>query len=103
MARFGKSGSDATTGAVRAARAFTGREMVLHCGNHGWHDWYIAGTTRNKGVPQGSIDLQAEFPYNDLAAVTPLFERHPGKIAVVIMEPYRKTPPEPGFLEGVKN
>ena len=68
MVRFGKNGSDATTGAVRAARAYTGRERVFHCGYHGWHDWYIGGSSRNRGVPRGSIELQSGFPYNNLEA-----------------------------------
>ena len=102
MARFGKNGSDATTGAVRAARAFTNREMVLHCGYHGWHDWYIGGTSRNRGVPAGSIQLQSSFPYNDLPALEKLFDRHDGQVAAVIMEPYGMVLPEPGFLQGVK-
>src|SRR5690606_29519996 len=40
MVRFGKNGSDATAGAIRLARAFTGRDHVLVCGYHGWQDWY---------------------------------------------------------------
>ena len=102
MARFGKNGSDATTGAVRAARAFTSREMVLHCGYHGWHDWYIGGTTRNQGVPTASIQLQSSFPYNNLPALEKLFDQHKKRVAAVIMEPYRTVPPELGYLEGVK-
>ena len=52
MVRFGKNGSDATTGAIRLARAYTGRSKVAICGYHGWHDWYIGTTTRRLGVPQ---------------------------------------------------
>ena len=52
MVRFGKNGSDATSGAVRAARAFTGRDRIACCGYHGWQDWYIGSTTRNAGVPK---------------------------------------------------
>ena len=47
MVRFGKNGSDATSGAVRLARAFTGRDLVAACGYHGWQDWYIGSTARN--------------------------------------------------------
>ena len=103
MVRFGKNGSDATTGSIRAARAYTGREKVFHCGYHGWHDWYIGGTTRNKGVPQGSIELQFEFPYNDLSRLEQMFDEHPGQVAAVIMEPYRTDSPYPGYLQGVKD
>jgi glutamate-1-semialdehyde 2,1-aminomutase/spore coat polysaccharide biosynthesis protein SpsF len=49
--RFGKNGSDATSAAVRLARAYTGRDHIAACGYHGWQDWYIGATTRNKGVP----------------------------------------------------
>lgn len=49
--RFGKNGSDATSGAVRIARAATGRDHVAVCGYHGWQDWYIGSTARHLGVP----------------------------------------------------
>src|ERR1700734_4160688 len=51
LVRFGKNGSDATAGAIRVARAFTGRDHVAVCGYHGWQDWYIGTTARNRGVP----------------------------------------------------
>jgi glutamate-1-semialdehyde 2,1-aminomutase/spore coat polysaccharide biosynthesis protein SpsF len=102
MVRFGKNGSDATTGAVRGARAYTGREKILHCGYHGWHDWYVGGTTRNAGVPQGAIDLQFAFPYNDLDAVEKLFDENKGEVAGVIMEAYGMELPEPGYFKGLK-
>ncbi len=102
MVRFGKNGSDATTGAVRAARAYTGRERIFHCGYHGWHDWYIGGSSRNRGVPRGSIELQSGFPYNNLEAVEKLFDQHKGEVAAVIMEPYGMVLPEPGYFEALK-
>ncbi len=102
MVRFGKNGSDATSGAVRAARAFTGRDHVACCGYHGWQDWYIGSTTRNAGVPQAVRDLTHPFPYNDLASLEKLLESHPGQFAAVIMEPFNFVDPTPGFLEGVK-
>ena len=51
--RFAKNGADATGGAIRAARALTGREHVVATGYHGYHDWYIASTERNAGHPGG--------------------------------------------------
>ena len=64
--RFGKNGSDATAGAVRLARAFTNRDHVAVCGYHGWQDWYIGTTPRNRGVPQATRDLSHAWTYNDI-------------------------------------
>jgi len=102
MVRFGKNGSDATSGAVRAARAFTGRDRIACCGYHGWQDWYIGSTTRNAGVPAAVRALTDPFLYNNLASLEALFSRHPGEFAAVIMEPFNFVEPEPGFLQGVQ-
>ncbi|MGH9644602.1 MAG: aminotransferase class III-fold pyridoxal phosphate-dependent enzyme, partial [Terriglobales bacterium] len=101
--RFGKNGSDATSGAVRAARALTGRDHVACCGYHGWQDWYIGSTTRNAGVPQAVRDLTHPFVYNDLNSLRNVLNEYPGEIAAVIMEPVNFWPPPAGFLEGVKD
>jgi glutamate-1-semialdehyde aminotransferase/spore coat polysaccharide biosynthesis protein SpsF (cytidylyltransferase family) len=102
MVRFGKNGSDATAGAVRAARAFTGRERVACCGYHGWQDWFIGSTTRNAGVPQGVRDLTHPFAYNNLESLENLLETHKGEFAAVIMEPVNFVEPEDSFLQDVK-
>jgi glutamate-1-semialdehyde aminotransferase/spore coat polysaccharide biosynthesis protein SpsF (cytidylyltransferase family)/predicted dehydrogenase len=101
--RFGKNGSDATSGAVRAARALTGRERIACCGYHGWQDWYIGSTTRNAGVPQAVRALTHPFAYNDLGSLQKLLHEHQGEFAAVIMEPVNFWPPADGFLEGVKD
>jgi glutamate-1-semialdehyde aminotransferase/spore coat polysaccharide biosynthesis protein SpsF (cytidylyltransferase family) len=102
MVRFGKNGSDATSGAVRAARAFTNRERVACCGYHGWQDWYIGTTTRNAGVPKAVRELTQPFTYNDLASLEKVLSGHPGEFAAVIMEPFNFVEPAPGFLAEVK-
>ncbi len=102
MVRYGKNGSDATAGAVRVARAFTGRERVAVCGYHGWQDWYIGTTSRSAGVPRAVRDLSHPFPYNDLAALERLLATHKGEFAAVIMEPFNFYWPQDGYLEGVK-
>ncbi|HCU80886.1 MAG TPA: aspartate aminotransferase family protein [Chloroflexi bacterium] len=102
MVRFGKNGSDATSGAVRAARAFTGRDRIACCGYHGWQDWYVGTTTRNIGVPEVVQSLTHKFDYNDLDSLSTLLEKHPGEFAAVIMEPVNFVEPDPGYLEGVK-
>ncbi len=101
MVRFGKNGSDATTAAIRIARAATGRDRVAVCGYHGWHDWYIGATTRNKGVPEVVQGLTHHFPYNDIDALHGLFQQHPGEIAAVIIEPMNLIEPADGYLSGL--
>lgn len=100
--RFGKNGSDATSGAIRIARAFTGRDHVAVCGYHGWQDWYIGTTARNRGVPAATRELSHPFLYNDLASLERVFAEWPDHIAAVILEPMNIEYPAPGFLEGVR-
>jgi glutamate-1-semialdehyde aminotransferase len=102
MVRFAKNGTDATSAAIRLARAATGRDHVIACGYHGWQDWFIGSTTRNLGVPAATQALTHAVPYNDLAAVERVIAAHPGGVAALIMEPMTSTWPEPGFLEGVR-
>ncbi len=102
MARFGKNGSDATSGAVRLARAVTGREKVACCGYHGWQDWYIATTAWNRGVPECTKKLTLPFQYNDLSGLKKIFDKNKGEIACVIMEPVGMESPKNGFLRKVK-
>jgi glutamate-1-semialdehyde aminotransferase len=99
--RFGKSGSDAMSGAVRAARALTGRDHVLVAGYHGWHDWYIGSTTRNLGVPRAVSELTSTFAFNDLDDLDRALVAHRGDVAAVIVEPAGAEVPAPGYLEGV--
>ncbi|MBI4685899.1 MAG: aminotransferase class III-fold pyridoxal phosphate-dependent enzyme [Nitrospirae bacterium] len=102
MVRFGKNGSDATAGAIRIARAYTGKDHVAVCGYHGWQDWYIGSTTKNKGVPKATQELTHVFNYNDIESLHSIFRKLPEQIAAVIMEPMNVVEPTPGFLEEVK-
>lgn len=99
--RFAKSGSDAVSAAVRAARAHTGRDLVLVGGYHGWHDWYIGSTTRDKGVPAAVADLTHAFPYGDLDRLDHLLTELRGRVAAVVLEPSGATLPPEGYLQGV--
>lgn len=83
--RYSKTGCDITTAAVRLARAFTGREKVLCCGYHGWHDWYIGVTDRNKGIPEAVKDLTYTISYNDIQSVKDSIDKD---TACVILEPF---------------
>jgi len=102
MVRFGKNGSDATAGAVRIARAYTGRDHVLVCGYHGWQDWYIGSTARNLGVPEATRELTHSFPYDDLPALEAKLLALKGQVAAVILEPMNVKLPSAGYLEGVQ-
>lgn len=102
MVRFGKNGSDVTSGAVRAARAYTGRDIIACCGYHGWQDWYVGTTMRNKGVPEAVKKLTIPFKYNDTSSLKKIFAKYPGKVACVIMEPVGIEEPKGGFLAEVR-
>jgi glutamate-1-semialdehyde 2,1-aminomutase len=116
MARFARSGGESMAIAVRIARAHTGRDTVVICGYHGWHDWYLAANvgTENAlgehlipglspaGVPQALKGTTLVFSYNDLASLEKVLAENKTKIAAIVMEPIRSVEPLPGFLEGVR-
>ena len=96
--RISKTGADVCSAAVRVARAFTGRAKVLCCGYHGWHDWYIGTTSRDKGIPQEVKDLTAAFEYNNLDSLKALLDED---VACVILEPFIFDAPKDNFLHEV--
>ena len=103
MVRFGKNGTDATSAAVRLARAYTGRDCVAVCGYHGWQDWFIGSTSRNKGVPAATSQLTVPFQYNNIQSLANIFMDYPNKVAAVILEPMTSEFPTKGFLQEIKN
>lgn len=102
MVRFVKNGSDATTAAIRLARAYTGKDIILMCGYHGMHDWSIGASENHKGVPEAVRSLTKKFRYNDLTDLQKKLDENKGNVAAVILEPIQSDGPEKGFLEGVK-
>ncbi|MBR3622984.1 MAG: aminotransferase class III-fold pyridoxal phosphate-dependent enzyme, partial [Selenomonadaceae bacterium] len=98
--RFVKNGSDATTAAIRLARAYTGKEKVLMSGYHGMHDWSIGASENHKGVPEAVRNLTRNFKYNDLQDLEEKLKNR--DIAAVILEPIQSNGPKAGYLEGVK-
>ncbi len=99
MIRFSKTGCDVTSAAVRLARAFTGRQRILCCGYHGWHDWYIGVSDRARGVPPTVSELTNTFEYNDLDSAVDAIDDN---VAAVILEPTVFEAPNPGFLDGLR-
>ncbi|MER7640247.1 glutamate-1-semialdehyde 2,1-aminomutase [Streptomyces sp. NPDC087305] len=106
MVKFAKNGSDATTAAVRLARAATGRPRVAICGDHPFFsvdDWFIGTTPLSAGIPAATSELTVAFPYGDLAATEHLLTRYQGEIACLILEPATHTEPPPGYLAGLRD
>lgn len=105
MVKFCKDGSDAVSGAVKLARAHTGRDMVAICGNHPFFsvdDWAIGVSGMPCGVPNATRALTLKFNYNDLTSLEKLFDEYPGRIAAVLLEAEKETPPAPGFFDGLR-
>lgn len=113
-ARFARSGGEANAIAIRIARAATGRDTVAICGYHGWHDWYLASNLQNDsgleehllpglepiGVPRGLSGSVQPFSFNRLDQLERIASDY--ELAAVKMEVQRSSPPEPGFLVGVR-
>ncbi|NKC22876.1 glutamate-1-semialdehyde 2,1-aminomutase [Ochrobactrum oryzae] len=105
MVKFCKDGSDATSGAVRLARAYTGRDMIACCADHPFFstdDWFIGTTKMNAGIPASVSALTTTFRYNDIASIEALFEDYPGRIAAIILEPAKADEPQNNFLQEAK-
>jgi glutamate-1-semialdehyde 2,1-aminomutase len=103
MVRYGKNGSDATSAAVRLARAVTGRDRIAACGYHGYPDWYIGSTSLGKGVPGAVRALTHHFAFNQIETLEVLLKKYPNEFACVILEPMHEDRPVPGFLDACRD
>lgn len=124
MIRFTNSGTEATMNALRAARAFTGRDVIVKMegGYHGTYDDFevsvhpdlaLAGpadaptpTLDTRGVPQNTLDNVLVTPFNDVEAVERLFAKRGREIAAVVVEPVMGSagmiPADGAFLRGLR-
>lgn len=104
MVKFAKNGSDATTAAVKIARAHTGRDLVAVCDQafFSTDDWFIGSTPMPAGIPRAIRDLSLKFRFNDSASLRDLFSSYPGQIACVILEAETAIAPQAGFLAEVR-
>ena len=106
MVKFAKNGSDATTAAIKLARAVTGRPLVALCADHAFFsidDWFITRTPMSAGIPGEIGDLTVGFPYGDLAATEELFQQRDGEIACLILEAATQHDPPAGYLAGLRD
>lgn len=111
--RYARSGGESMAIAVRIARAKTRKDVVLFCGYHGWHDWYLAANLADdealdghlipglspRGVPRGLKGTSFPFKYNDVDSFLALYEEHKDNIAAVVMEPLRNVYLDKDFID----
>ncbi len=116
MVRYARTGGEAMAIAIRIARAATGKEKILFCGYHGWHDWYLSANLAELtaldgqllpgldplGVPKGLKGTAVPFYYNNLSSFESLIGKYNHEIAAVVMEPVRTYWPKKGFLESIR-
>jgi glutamate-1-semialdehyde 2,1-aminomutase len=115
--RFVSTGSEADLYAMRAARAFRGRDKILKFegGYHGMSDYSLMSLAPKRpgnfpqpipdspGIPRSLRDEILVAPFNDLEVVAGLVREHKDELAGVIVEPFQRIiPPAPGFLEGLR-
>lgn len=105
MVKFSKNGSDSTNGAIKLARAHTGRDMIGICADHPFFsvdDWFISTTPMNSGIPEIIQKMTTKFHFNDLESIETMFSEYPNKIACIILEPEKYEPPKNDFLNKAK-
>jgi glutamate-1-semialdehyde aminotransferase len=103
MARFARTGGEAIAIAVRIARTYTKKDIILFCGYHGWHDWYLSSNLSNdksldgqllpglkpNGVPRGLKNTSIPFHFNNTKEFIKLTKKHKNRIAGIVIEPIR--------------
>ena len=114
MARFARTGGEATSIAVRIARSASGKDKIAVCGYHGWHDWYLSANLGHKdqldghllsglqpnGVPKSLAQTVLTFNYNKIEELEKIITKH--EIGTIIMEVSRNLEPQHNFLKWVR-
>lgn len=105
MVKFATNGSTVTTAAVKLARAYTGRKLIVRCADHpffSYDDWFIGDTVMNRGIPKEVSRLTKNFRFNDIDSLKKVFTDYKDEIACVITEPTTHIQPNKGFLQDVE-
>ena len=116
--RYTRSGGEAMSVAVRIARAKTSKDVVLFCGYHGWHDWYLSANISEKdeladghllpglnplGVPRGLKGSAYPFRYNDIDAFLEQIKKNKNKVGAVVIEVIRNMYPDFEFFKTIRD
>jgi len=116
MVRYAKTGGEAMAIAVRIGRAKSKKDLVLFCGYHGWHDWYLAANLADDssldghllpglkplGVPRSLQGLSQPFIYNDTEGFLKLIKQHQSQIGVIVLESIRNSQPDDEFIKTIQ-
>lgn len=116
MVRYTRTGGEAMSVSVRIARAKSKKDVILFCGYHGWHDWYISANLSEdealdghllpglepKGIPRALKDTSIPFEYNDTETFIKLIEKYKDTVGVVVLEAIRSDPPTKEFLSAIR-
>jgi glutamate-1-semialdehyde 2,1-aminomutase len=103
--------------AVRIARAKAKKDVILFCGYHGWHDWYLASNLADEksldghllpglnplGVPRALKGTSYPFSYNDTESFLSLIKEHKDNVGVVVLESIRNHYPQKEFLSTIRD
>lgn len=114
--KYARSGGEIMSMAVRLARAATGRDKILICGYHGWHDWYLSANLSSKenlnshllqglkplGVPKALADTVIPFRFNSCDDFKNIVEKSASDCAAIIIEPARSSIVCKKFLQGLR-
>ncbi|MFH1261640.1 MAG: aminotransferase class III-fold pyridoxal phosphate-dependent enzyme [Candidatus Micrarchaeota archaeon] len=115
MVRYARTGGEATSVAVRIARASVKKDKIAFCGYHGWHDWYLSANLAGDknldghllpglhplGVPRSLTGVSIPFEYNRADQLEQIMEKNPD-VGVIMVEPMRHHYPEKDFLKKVR-
>ena len=115
MAKFARGGGEANSIAIRIARAFSGKDKVIFCGYHGWHDWYMsAGQNKGgladhlfndikaDGVPKALKDSSIPFEWNNIENLKEILFKNKNQVGVIKMEVTRNIKPSINFLKEIR-
>ena len=114
MAKFGRSGGETNSIAIRIARSFSKSDNIAFCGYHGWHDWYLSSNLSNKknldhqlfpnlkieGVPKKLKNTAFPFKFNNFKSLERIVKKN--KIGIIKMEVFRNIPPKKTFLKKIR-